>query len=250
MFHLENSNFHSTINEESVLSISKFVEWKKKANQYNFKSLPKTAIITLSKKSLPNYYFKKKIKGLKSNTYIINEHLLFCSNFGEGGASIIGLLEELRAFNVQNFIFVGIAGIINNNIGENEILVVNNTFSTTGASYFYSKLSENKILNYDWALKYSKLFSAKIIDTWSTDCPFRETPSLIAYFKNKGVSLVEMETASIYAFSSFYNLNSICIIVSADSLIDKVWKFPENMYLINQNIKNIIKELIKEYDRK
>ena len=54
--------------EEAVLDVLKLIEWKRKRNSYNFKTLAKTAIITLSKFSLDRKtrFLSKKIRGLSN----------------------------------------------------------------------------------------------------------------------------------------------------------------------------------------
>ena len=46
--------------------------------------------------------------------------------------------------------------------------------------------------------------------TWTTDAPFRETPSAIAAMKAKGLLAVEMEAAALYAFAEARSRPVIC----------------------------------------
>lgn len=46
--------------------------------------------------------------------------------------------------------------------------------------------------------------------TWTTDAPFRETPTAIAAMKAKGLLAVEMEAAALYAFSAARGKPVIC----------------------------------------
>lgn len=47
--------------------------------------------------------------------------------------------------------------------------------------------------------------------TWTTDAPFRETPTAIAAMKAKGLLAVEMEAAALYAFADARDRPVICI---------------------------------------
>ena len=241
-------NFNLISKENAVFDIHKFVNWKKKTNQYNFTNLPKTALITLSKSSLNKRFFYKKITGLQATSYLINENIIFCANFGMGGPAIITLLEELKELKVERCIFIGLAGIIKKGILENELFVVENSFSTVGASFFYNHHVENKVHDYNWATKIKDILTAKFIAAWSTDCPFKETPSLINHFEKAGAALVDMETAAIYAFSNYHLFSSVCVLVSADSLIDNSWTEPKNMHSIQLRFNQIVKLLIKNID--
>ena len=45
---------------------------------------------------------------------------------------------------------------------------------------------------------------------WTTDAPFRETPSAIAGMKAKGLLAVEMEAAALYAFAEARSRPVLC----------------------------------------
>lgn len=46
--------------------------------------------------------------------------------------------------------------------------------------------------------------------TWTTDAPFRETPTAIAAMKAKGLHAVEMEAAALYAFAEARRRSVLC----------------------------------------
>jgi purine-nucleoside phosphorylase len=46
--------------------------------------------------------------------------------------------------------------------------------------------------------------------TWTTDAPFRETPTAIAAMKAKGLLAVEMEAAALYAFAAARRKAVLC----------------------------------------
>ena len=46
--------------------------------------------------------------------------------------------------------------------------------------------------------------------TWTTDAPFRETPTAIAAMKAKGLLAVEMEAAALYAFAAARRKTVLC----------------------------------------
>ena len=132
----ENSTFYK---EKSILDIVDIVAWKKSNKSYNFETLPKTAVLSLSRflLSKKQRVFSKKLKGLFGQNYILDKNYVYCSEFGNGAPAIIGLMEELRAFGVEKFIFIGLAGVLKNEI-EEKAFIVNNTFSTSGSTYLYS----------------------------------------------------------------------------------------------------------------
>ena len=52
-----------------------------------------------------------------------------------------------------------------------------------------------------------------------------------------------MECASIYAYAEFYKLNALCIVVSADSILNFTWNPPKNKGEINLILKQTIKKI-------
>lgn len=239
-------NSEDFLKENSVLEAASIVQWKKKHHKYNFKTLPKTAIISLNKFVLDrkNRLFSKKTKGLIGQNFILNQNVIFCSEFGNGAPAIIGILEELRELGVENFIFVGLAGLIDEKEKE-EVFLVNNSFSTSGSTSFYSLNDNFKSIDNLWFNNLKSNLNLPETTCWSTDAPFRETKSLMEYFNEKKATHVDMECAAIYAFSEFYNLNSLCIIITADDLSSYNWIPPKNIKVVNFQLKQIVKKLIK-----
>ena len=231
--------------EPSILNISDIISWKKTKNSYNFKNLPKTAILSLSCffLSKKQQLFCKKIKGINGKNYILNNKFIYCSEFGNGAPAITGLMEELRALGVKNFIFIGFAGLLKKEVSEKKFIVTN-SFSTTGTTCFYSYKDNFKPIDGKWFQILTNQLNYKETTCWSTDVPFRETKSLVSYYIEKNVYHVDMECASIYAFAEFYNLNSLCILVSADEIVDFVWKEPINLKEINSIMKGVLKKII------
>lgn len=242
-------NTNSTFfQEQSILKASDIAKWKKQKNQYNFKFLPHTVILNANIRnfSIKTQLLSKKIKGITGNNYILNNNLMIASDFGNGASALITLLEELKCLGVENFIFIGFSGIINENLKEGEIYRIKNAFSCNGTSTFYSYEEENfTAIKNEWYNYISKRISSKETLCLSTDAPYRETKSLINNYTDKGACLVDMECASLYAFAKYYNLNSICFLIASDNLVNGIWTPPENMSLLNKKKSIIVKSLAK-----
>lgn len=239
-----NNNFYT---EKSVLDILKLIQWKRETKKYSFKTLPKTSILILDKSFIDRKtrFFSKKIKGINGFHYQVNSKLLLSSCFGNGAPAMVGLLEELRGLGVKNFIFIGFSGSLTDYFKENEVCIVTKSYSTTGSTIFYSSNNYFKPIKTEWFSSLDSKLNYKEAVCWSTDAPFRETPSLITRFKERGSTHVDMECAAIYAFAEFYNVNSLCVLVTADSLSEKNWKHPKNNITLNKTLSNTLKNCIK-----
>lgn len=234
------------LNETSLLDISSIVKWKKKLKKYNFEKLPKTAIISLNKYVLnqKTRFLSKKIKGLIGQNFILNKNIIYCSEFGNGAPAIVGILEELRILGVENFIFIGLAGIISKKSNSEDVFLVNNCYSTTGCTDFYSKKESLKPTYNLWFQNLKSQLNLPETICWSTDAPFRETKSLLSFYIEKQATHVDMECAAIYAFADFHKVNALCCVVSADDLSDYFWKPPSNLKTINSSLKATVSKFI------
>lgn len=234
---------------EIILDAEKLVAWKKSKKLYNFKQLPKTAILTVysRKNNFISSFLKKTIKGIKGSNFLIdNGNVLLCTGCGYGAPYIVGLCEELRALGVTNFIFIGIAGCINQQHNEGDLLYVTKTYSGVGTSSYYKQGETIFPYSRKWNNQLQKHLHAKSVTCWSTDAPFRESLSLKSFYKEKGADIVEMECAAIYAFANYYLLNTACFTIVSDQLTNE-WTppfNPKNLVTIERTfIKNLLKIL-------
>lgn len=242
-------DFKSSLHESSVLDVKDFVKWKKQNGAYNFETLPKIAILTLfsQKKTWLNQLKRTKLKGLHGHNYTVNNsNYMVCEGHRSGGAEVINLCEELRALGVEEFVFLGLAGSMDSKIQEGELFYVSEAWSGSGLSYYYQPeeniIPKRKDLIQKLNTKINGL-NAPVISVWSTDAPFRETKSLIDYYKSNGAQLVEMECASIYAFANFHQLNAACFVISSDQLLPQ-WSPPKNITNIMLKGKSTIAKII------
>jgi len=232
--------------EKSLLESDSLVKWKKNNGAYNFDQLPNTAIITLNKSSLSriNRFVSKKLRGIQGDNYLLSTKTIFVSGFGNGAPALVGVMEELHALGVEKFVFVGWAGSINKKYKSGELFLVENSYSTTGCAQLYSRKSNFEPKENDWSLYIKSKLSLPVTTCWSTDAPFRETNSLVNFFREKGASHVDMECAAIYAFADHYKLNALCFLVTADFLSANEWVPPQNTKQLSSNVKNLVASLI------
>ena len=84
-----------------------------------------------------------------------------------------------------------------------------------GTSYHYLPPSEFSEGPTELLARLAKAFDALSVPvmrgaTWTTDAPYRETPTAIAAMKAKGLHAVEMEAAALYAFAKAHSRPVLC----------------------------------------
>jgi uridine phosphorylase len=243
-FNITPKDFHK---EPSLLKASDLVAWKRNRDAYNFKGLPNLAIIAIKRNMFSKVIspFTKRAKGIIGTHFIYKPKVLLCSEFGSGAPAMIMLLEELRALGVEQFVFVGSAGTLDNSVKEGSAHIVQKAVSLSGTTFFYSEKDELECYDLSFFEKVKNKCNLTSKTILSTDSPFRETPSLIDHYKSKGCALVDMECASIYAFSQFYKIPSACILVGADTLTSSEWKAPNNIKNVLIVQQKIVLDLLK-----
>lgn len=166
--------------------------------------------------------------------------LLFCAEFGNGAPAVISLMEELKALGVRRFLFVGVAGAIQPGISSGSVFGISHALSGTGVTGYYTDLMQIDAPNGGAPGNDFNTATA-----FSTDAPFRETQDLLAEARLLGASLIDMETAAIYAFARYHNLPAYCFLVAADQLAGD-WTPPGNYSAVVQGQRQIIDQLVQK----
>lgn len=170
-----------------------------------------------------------------------------------GCAATAGYLDELTGIGVRKVMFCGGGGVLDKNIGVGELLVVEGAIRDEGFSYHYIEPSRiiyaqddvnDIICTY---LDENNLPYIKGI-TWTTDAFYRETKALIAYRKEEGAKIVEMEQAGCLAVAQFRSLRYGAILYGGDDVSGSVWDNRDwhNRKGIRYSLIEICKDLVKK----
>ena len=133
-----------------------------------------------------------------------------------GGPYAVMVAEELQASGCELLISVTSAGRILPVAEPPYFILINRAWRDEGTSLHY--LPPSEWVNMRPAL--AALFPDGITtldepvtvgSSWTTDAPFRETPSAIAAAERAGISAVEMEAAGLYAYAEALGRDVICV---------------------------------------
>lgn len=145
-----------------------------------------------------------------------------------GGPQAVMLLEVLTANGARRFIFCGLCGGLVETVSAGSFFVAASAFSDEGAARHYSAES---IFAGDAALR-EKLCAAleRAKAVYSTGCMasidaiFRETLTVINYYRARGCMAVDMETAALYAAARFHNVSICGVFVVSDVFGESDWR--------------------------
>lgn len=193
--------------------------------------LPKKAVIcpisSLTKYVTSHSKWKKYSCGM--DIYVLEgTDLCYVTNFGYGAPAMATKLEVLIAQGVKEFVFIGLAGSLQEEVQPGDIVVCDEALCDDGTSPCYvtgetTKASKVFLSAMTKALKADKQ-NFHIGRNWTTDAIFRETKAEIKHYQKHNVLTVEMETAAFYAVCQKRKVKGVAAFGVSDKLYEYKWE--------------------------
>jgi uridine phosphorylase len=209
---------------------------------------PPETVIFAPQKSLANYVLRKystrAIKGFLGEFYLLkkdNGKIALSTGFGIGSPVIAGLTDEFIALGVKQFVLIGLAGGLQENLSAGSMLLSTGAIRGEGVTRHYLPPGEivessGMILNrVSDALSHKNIGFEKGI-TWTTDAPFREVRRDVLRYQQRGILAVDMEAAAMLGVARSYGLAACAAFCIADSLANGVWSMSEDLRLAQANL--------------
>ena len=141
-----------------------------------------------------------------------------------GSAPAAQFMDWLIGYGVENIISTGTCGVLTN-IEENAFLVPVRALRDEGASYHYVAPSRYMEMQIEAISAIEQVLEQlgipyEEVMTWSTDGFYRETAEKVAYRKEEGCAVVEMECAALAAVAQLRGVVWGQLLFTADSLAD------------------------------
>ena len=141
-----------------------------------------------------------------------------------GSAPAAQFMDWLIGYGVEKIISTGTCGVLTN-IEENAFLVPVRALRDEGASYHYAPPSRYMDVNVEAISAIEQVLEQlgvpyEEVMTWSTDGFYRETAEKVAYRKEEGCAVVEMECAALAAVAQLRGAVWGELLFTADSLAD------------------------------
>ncbi|MFX0184991.1 MAG: nucleoside phosphorylase [Candidatus Hodarchaeota archaeon] len=188
---------------------------------------------------------KKRIKGKimelpmlyrGTHLYCLNEDVLYFQ--GLMGAPVAAIfIERLIALGIQEIIFLGLAGGIQDvSVGDRVLVTEALRFEGTSYHYLPAKaqcLSSKELTNDLERFCIIKEFPYIKGKVCSTDARFRETFDLVEHLRQKNVLAIEMEISAVFAIAIFRQVQASAIVIISDELKDERWDISEPLIYSN-----------------
>lgn len=141
-----------------------------------------------------------------------------------GSAPAAQFMDWLIGYGVEKIISTGTCGVLSN-IEENAFLVPVRALRDEGTSYHYVAPSRYMEMQIEAISAIEQVLEQRGIPyeevmTWSTDGFYRETAEKVAYRKEEGCAVVEMECAALAAVAQLRGAVWGELLFTADSLAD------------------------------
>ena len=141
-----------------------------------------------------------------------------------GSAPAAQFMDWLIGYGVEQIISTGTCGVLTN-IEENAFLVPVRALRDEGTSYHYASPSRYMDVHVEAISAIEQVLEQLCIPyeevmTWSTDGFYRETAEKVAYRKEEGCAVVEMECAALAAVAQLRGVVWGELLFTADSLAD------------------------------
>lgn len=193
--------------------------------------LPAKAIIcpisSLTKYVTSHSKWKKYTCGM--DIYVLEgKNVCYITNFGYGTPAVAMKLEILITLGVKEFVFIGLAGSLQEEVEPADLVLCSEALCDDGTSPCYVSTETarpNKAL-FDKLAKKLKANHQNfhIGRNWTTDAIFRETKQEIKHYQKNDVLTVEMETAAFYAVCQKRKVRAVAAFGISDKLCHYQWE--------------------------
>ncbi len=180
-----------------------------------------------------------------ADVYVSPEHD-FCliTGFGCGGPAVALAAEQAIALGVKEFILLGLAGSLQEEVEAGDLVLCNESFGADGTSPHYTR---QEVIRADKKLtaRLSQQLRGQKINfhigrNWSTDAIFRETKAEIKHYQKQSVLTVDMETSALLAVCVRRKVAGACAYVVSDFIGGKTWQPDFKNPLVWQNLRQLL----------
>ncbi len=157
--------------------------------------------------------------------------------------------EDLVAGGVEEFIHVGLAGGINQNLNIGDVVLTNGAYNDTAVARLYG-------FNYDFLEttpsltdEIEQLLKEKGIiynrgKHWTTDAGYHETWGQVLDYRSKGALCVEMEGIGLFTIARYRGCSASAIYIITDVISEDGWHLGWEGNIIDETIAKILDVIV------
>ncbi len=171
-----------------------------------------------------NNKLKKGPKIIKPIFFLNDKIGIFTGFIGFGSPMWAWVLEQLIAYGIKNFIFIGFFGRVDPKIKTPKLIIIEKALRDEGLSYHYTKPSKWAYPDKDLTRKLLSEKGTVSSNIWTTDAMFRQTRKEIDYANKNNILGFDMETSALFSVAKTKKGKIASIQIESDSFINNKWK--------------------------
>jgi uridine phosphorylase len=145
-----------------------------------------------------------------------------------GGPVCATVIEEMAYLGVRHVIGCGYSGSLRAEIRPGEIVLATSGLASDGTTHEYTDAEEVRpsgaMLEAYAKLGASSRERVRAARVWTTDAIYREYPSKVAAWAERGADVVNMDTSPLYAVSEAVGIEAIYFSVISDYVGAEEWE--------------------------
>jgi purine-nucleoside phosphorylase len=154
--------------------------------------------------------------------------LTLCGPFLGAPQAVMGM-EKLIAMGARRIWVLGWCGSIQPDLKVGDLVLPTQAVSEEGTSQHYpigkKKAGTDQVMTRILGESLDREgHTYRTGAVWTTDAPYRETPSKVSEYGRKGVLAVEMEMAALMTLSRYRSVRLAGLLVVSDELADLKWR--------------------------
>ena len=158
---------------------------------------------------------------------VFNTEVVILHGLGSGPYAA-GQMEKLIAMGCRQFMVCGGCGVLSKGSKRGQVYIPVKAVRDEGTSYHYVKPSReidlpSSVKEQVASFLKKRNISYSCVKTWTTDAMYRETLTSVAFRKQEGCDVVEMECASLYAVAEYKQVPLGLLLYAGDDISGKVW---------------------------
>ncbi|MFB6257374.1 MAG: nucleoside phosphorylase, partial [Flavobacteriales bacterium] len=159
--------------------------------------------------------------------------------------------EQLFASGCECLVSITSSGVVQEEEPPKDFALITEAFRDEGTSDHYLPREEAGLLKARLPKGVRKAgeelpwFPAR---SWTTDAPYRETPSALEAMKERGANCVEMEAAALYAFAKVEQQDLLCFAHLTNTMAQEEGDFEKGEAFGSHNALNLLEKLIQELE--
>ena len=138
-------------------------------------------------------------------------------------------MEKIIALGARRIFGLGWCGSLQPDLRVGDFVLPTDSLCEEGTSAHYPIGSSSPVADLDLCRRMESLISkckksCRKGTVWTTDAPYRETPSKIRRYQEKGILAVDMEMSALMTLAMYRSVSFEALLVVSDELFDLRWR--------------------------